>query len=54
MRWDAKAMYCSCLRKKKFKDYNQAKNIAQKYHQRIYFCNLCGYYHLTSKLEKKQ
>lgn len=51
MRWDAKAMYCSCLRKVKFKNFEDAKKRAEKYNQRIYLCPLCGYYHLTSKLE---
>lgn len=49
MKYNARNMYFSCLRKAKFKDKAKAEIRAKKYNQRIYYCGLCGYYHLTSK-----
>ena len=49
MKYTAETMYKSCLRKAKFKRKEDAMERAKKYNQRVYLCDLCGYYHLTSK-----
>ena len=44
-----------CLRKNKYKTLRQAELAVEKYKEkynteyRIYYCTLCGYYHLTTK-----
>ena len=44
-----------CLRKNKYKTLSQAELALEKYKEkynteyRIYYCTLCGYYHLTTK-----
>ena len=52
MKYNAKNMYKSCLRKKKYRTREYAENIAKKFNQHVYYCKLCGCYHLT-KLEQK-
>lgn len=55
MYFNAEKMFRMCLRKKKFTSYSSAQNIAkecdQKYGKthRVYYCSLCGGYHLTTK-----
>ena len=49
MKYTAENMYKSCFKKARFKSFNDANKRAKKYNQRVYFCPLCGKYHLTSK-----
>ena len=42
-------MYKSCFKKARFKNIKDAQARAKKYNQRVYFCPICGKYHLTSK-----
>ncbi len=51
MKYNAANMYQSCLRKAKFRSYEQARKRADKYKQRVYYCPLCGFYHLTKRKE---
>lgn len=51
MKWTFNGPYKSCFCKKHFKDYNRALKLANKYNQRVYFCHICGTYHLTSQKE---
>lgn len=53
MKYTAKNMWKSCFRKAGFKSYNEAIKRAEKYNQRVYFCPLCGKYHLTKTKEIK-
>lgn len=52
MKYNAKNMHKSCLRKAAFKEYKDAQKRAEKYDQRVYYCPLCGKYHLTKTKEK--
>jgi rubrerythrin len=57
---NAEQMYKMCLKKRKYK----SEKIAQKYAKecdkkyggthRVYYCPLCGYYHLTTKELRQQ
>lgn len=55
---DAKQMYKMCLKKRKYKSQDLANKVAEectiKYGKphRVYYCPLCGYYHLTTKPPK--
>lgn len=51
MKYTAKNIWKSCLRKASFTNYKDAQERADKYNQRIYFCPLCGKYHLTKRKE---
>ena len=51
MKYDAKNMWKSCFRKVKFTSYKEAAKRAEKYNQRVYFCPICGKYHLTKRKE---
>lgn len=53
MKYTAKNMYKSCFKKARFRDYNKALRVASKYNQRVYYCPICGAYHLTSQVEKR-
>ena len=52
MKYNAFNMFRSCLKKSKFKDYSKAQQRAMKYNQRVYFCPLCGFYHLTKRKDE--
>lgn len=62
MEFSAERMHRMCLRKHKYKDEKTALKYAlvcnKKYggEHRVYWCPLCGYYHLTTKekLKKKE
>jgi len=60
MKFDANRMYRMCLRKHKYKDKNFAEKIAkecsEKYgvEHRVYWCALCGFFHLTTKEKWKE
>lgn len=47
MKYTAKNMWKSCLRKAAFDNYEDALKRAEKFDQRVYFCPLCHKYHLT-------
>ena len=55
MHFNAEKMFRMCMRKRKFFSQTVARNVAKecdkKYGKthRVYFCPLCGYYHLTTK-----
>lgn len=55
MKFNADRMYRMCLHKRKYRDENTAnkfaKECSEKYDKeyRVYFCMLCGFYHLTTK-----
>ena len=55
MNFNTKRMYRMCLHKRKYKDENTANKFAkectEKYgkEHRVYWCALCGCYHLTTK-----
>lgn len=55
MEFNADRMHRMCLRKHKYKDEKTALKIAKecdvKYggEHRVYWCPLCGYFHLTTK-----
>ena len=55
MEFNAERMHRMCLKKRKYKDEGTAIKIAKrcdiKYGgvHRVYWCPLCGYYHLTTK-----
>lgn len=59
---DAEQMYRMCLKKRKYKTEKQALQKAQEYTEkyekihRVYYCPLCGFYHLTTKqyINKKE
>lgn len=51
MKYNAKNMWKSCMRKAAFDTYKDAQKRAEKYNQRVYFCMLCGKYHLTKRKE---
>lgn len=59
MEFSAERMHRMCLRKHKYKDEKTALKIAKecdvKYggEHRVYWCPLCGYYHLTTKEKLK-
>lgn len=53
MRYNAKNMWKSCLKKVAFKSYEKALKRAEKYNQRVYYCFLCGKYHLTKTRKEK-
>jgi len=50
----------SCLGKRMYKSYEIAAQYAKKYDEkygvksRIYYCTICGYFHLTTKPEQKK
>jgi len=52
---DASQMYRMCLKKRKYKTEELAKKVAEecnvKYGKvhRVYYCPLCGFFHLTTK-----
>ncbi len=54
-----KFMSKSCMRKRKYRSFESAVQYAKKYDEkygvknRVYFCNICGYFHLTTKEEKQ-
>ena len=56
--FDAGKMHRMCLRKRKYLNEEiankKAKEYTEKYNveHRVYWCSLCGFYHLTTK-EKK-
>lgn len=57
----AEQMYRMCLKKRKYKSEEVAKQIAKQCDEkygvthRVYYCPLCGHYHLTTKdLKGKQ
>jgi len=52
MKYNAKNMWKSCMRKVGFKSYQKALQRAEKYNQRVYYCMLCGKYHLTKRKEE--
>ena len=60
MNFNAEKMHRMCLRKNKYKTLRQAKLAVEKYKEkydteyRIYYCTLCGNYHLTTKGEIKK
>ena len=54
MKWTANALYKSCFNKSKFKTFDRAYKRAKKYNQRVYFCPICGKYHLTSDLDAEK
>lgn len=51
----ADKMYRMCIKKKRYKNELQAKEASEKYGKmynveyQIYYCRLCGKYHLTTK-----
>lgn len=55
MKFDANRMHRMCLRKQKYKDEATAQKFAKEYTEkysiehRVYWCALCGFYHLTTK-----
>ena len=55
MNFNANRMYRMCLKKQKYKTKEIAENYAKKYtkkyniEHRVYWCALCGHYHLTTK-----
>ena len=57
---DAGQMYRMCLKKRKYKTEKQAKEAAihytEKYQKehRVYYCRLCGCFHLTTKQDTKK
>lgn len=53
MKYTAKNMWKSCIRKCSFTNYEDAAKRAKKYDQRVYLCPLCGKYHLTKRKEWK-
>lgn len=59
MEFSAERMHRMCLRKHKYKDEKTALKYAlvcnKKYggEHRVYWCPLCGYYHLTTKEKLK-
>lgn len=60
MEFSAERMHRMCLRKHKYKDEKTALKYAlacnRKYggEHRVYWCPLCGYYHLTTKEKLKR
>lgn len=58
MKMDAKKMHKMCLRKRKYRDRAFAQKVAKECDEkfgkthRVYFCPLCGFYHLTTKVIK--
>lgn len=55
MKFNAERMLRMCLKKRKYKNKEIAEEIAiectKKYgtEHRVYWCSLCGFYHLTTK-----
>lgn len=55
MKFDADRMHRMCLKKIKYRTEKIAKKMAKKYTEkygiehRVYWCALCGFYHLTTK-----
>lgn len=47
-------IFNSCSRKKKIPTESDAITKAMKYGIDYYFCDICGYYHLTSHKMKKE
>ena len=60
MKFNAERMYRMCLKKHKFRDKETAERIAEKCNikygviHRVYWCALCGFYHLTTKEKWKK
>lgn len=59
MNFSAKNMHKMCLRKKVYRTFDYAQDMAIKLGKRfnlvfeVYMCPLCGNYHLTTKKNKK-